>query len=627
MEWKEYCFDTVIVGSGAAAYNAAHELLTHGHRRLALITADRLAGTSRNAGSDKQTYYKLDLVRGDSVSAMARTLFDGGSVNGDTALAEAAGSARSFFKLVQLGVPFPCDAYGQYVGYQTDHDSTHRATSAGPYTSRLMTQALEQEALRLGLEIHNRTTVLLAVHRQNRVSGIICLNTENPEQPYFVLYRCANLILATGGPATVYGRTVYPSGQTGALGMMAASGIRLTNLAEWQFGLASLKFRWNVSGSYQQALPRYVSVDQEGREYDFLSDAYPDPEEQLRLIFLKGYQWPFDVRKASDSSGIDLLVHREIHEKGRRVFLDFTQNPHGLDGPDFFALPREARQYLQKSGALCGTPVERLTAMNPDAAALYLEHGIDLRQERLEIGLCAQHCNGGAWVDRNWQTNIDGIYCIGEAAGTFGVYRPGGSALNSGQVGACRAADHILHTGRTVPPQPDCTTEVFLLERLLQSAPDTDALNAICTQSQGSMDQYFSIRRDQTSMEQALGDLQRCVSRMQQGKGAGGNPLRLFHTWDMLLAQFAVASAMIEGAERNGSRGAALVVKNGHIRPEWRPGRGYTLCSVMTAVLPEIRMEHYAEPCRPLPDPELWFEAVWRDYRDRQQNTTERGEE
>ena len=60
-------------------------------------------------------------------------------VDGDLALCEAAGSAQCFFKLVQLGVPFPRNEMGEFVGYQTDHDLRRRASSAGPLTSRYMT--------------------------------------------------------------------------------------------------------------------------------------------------------------------------------------------------------------------------------------------------------------------------------------------------------------------------------------------------------------------------------------------------------------------------------------------------------------------------------------------------------
>ena len=40
-----------------------------------------------------------------------------------------------------------------------------------------------------------------------------------------------------------------------------------------------------------------------------------------------------------------------------------------------------------------------------------------------------------------WESSsLAGFFPIGECAGTFGVYRPGGTALNATQVGAMRAA-------------------------------------------------------------------------------------------------------------------------------------------------------------------------------------------
>ncbi|MBP5292884.1 MAG: FAD-binding protein, partial [Clostridia bacterium] len=131
----------IIVGSGAAAYNAAVTLAEHGVTDLALVTEGRTDGTSRNTGSDKQTYYKLSLAGDsvDSVHEMAKDLFAPGCVDGDIALTEAALSTPCFLHLARLGVPFPTNAYGEYVGYKTDHDPRARATSAGPLTSKMMT--------------------------------------------------------------------------------------------------------------------------------------------------------------------------------------------------------------------------------------------------------------------------------------------------------------------------------------------------------------------------------------------------------------------------------------------------------------------------------------------------------
>ena len=91
-----YRYNTVIVGSGAAALNCADRLYQFGQKQIAVVTEGMKMGTSRNTGSDKQTYYKLTMSgdAGDSVEQMARTLFEGGAVDGDLALTEAALSAR-----------------------------------------------------------------------------------------------------------------------------------------------------------------------------------------------------------------------------------------------------------------------------------------------------------------------------------------------------------------------------------------------------------------------------------------------------------------------------------------------------------------------------------------------------
>jgi len=121
---KILSFNTIIVGSGSAGLNAADRLYDFGQRDIAIVTEGFNMGTSRNTGSDKQTYYKLTLAGGetDSILDMARTLFDGGCMHGDLALCEAALSAQCFFRLAAIGVPFPHNRYGEYVGYKTDHD-------------------------------------------------------------------------------------------------------------------------------------------------------------------------------------------------------------------------------------------------------------------------------------------------------------------------------------------------------------------------------------------------------------------------------------------------------------------------------------------------------------------------
>jgi succinate dehydrogenase/fumarate reductase flavoprotein subunit len=99
--------------------------------------------------------------------------------------------------------------------------------------------------------------------------------------------------------------------------------------------------------------------------------------------------------------------------------------------------------------------------MNTPAIEIYKENRIDLYSEPLEIAVCAQHNNGGFAVDKWWQSNIPGTFVIGEMAGTHGVKRPGGSALNAGQTGGLRAAQYIVNVnGCELPDYSDVRSEI-----------------------------------------------------------------------------------------------------------------------------------------------------------------------
>ena len=59
-------------------------------------------------------------------------------------MCEEALSARCFLLLQNWEFLFHVPEQGEFMGYKTDHDRGRRATSAGPYTSKLMTEALEK---------------------------------------------------------------------------------------------------------------------------------------------------------------------------------------------------------------------------------------------------------------------------------------------------------------------------------------------------------------------------------------------------------------------------------------------------------------------------------------------------
>ncbi|HOG51578.1 MAG TPA: FAD-binding protein, partial [Lentisphaeria bacterium] len=167
--------NTLIIGSGASGLAAAVFLHRLGVKDIAIYTEGLQHGTSLNAGSDKQTYYKLGLygAEPDAPVLMAKDLAAGGAMHGDTSLIEAAASPLTFANLVHLGVPFPHDEFGQYIGYKTDHDPKRRATSCGPYTSREMCLALTTEVQRRAIPIRENCIAieLLTDKDRRRTTG------------------------------------------------------------------------------------------------------------------------------------------------------------------------------------------------------------------------------------------------------------------------------------------------------------------------------------------------------------------------------------------------------------------------------------------------------------------------
>ncbi len=446
----------LVLGSGAAGLRAAVELKRRG---IDVVVATQILfwGTSVCSGSDKQTLHTASTGRhGDDFVALARAIAAGGAMDADTAYVEAVGSIDALAGLKHLGLPVPEDRFGAVLRYRTDHDEAGRATSCGPRTSRLMVKVLAEEAGRLGIPFVDRCTGVALLTAPagpgSAVCGLLAVKTDGrtSDNPFgLVVFESPAVVLATGGPGELYRDSVYPKHCFGALGLALEAGVELANLTESQFGIGTRReeFPWNLSGTYVQAMPRIYSVDAQGQERNVLAEYYRTTQELASNIFRKGYQWPFHAGRLLDygSSLVDLAVFREA-QAGRTMYMDFTRNPQAVPGDLPFSLDRlddDVRAYLGNNDALLATPIERLQRMNPLSIELYRRYKRDLRTQPLAFNVNNQHMNGGVAIDIWGQSSVPGCYAIGETAGSHGVTRPGGAALNAGQVFGIRCARHI----------------------------------------------------------------------------------------------------------------------------------------------------------------------------------------
>ena len=568
----------LVLGSGAAGLRAAVELK---RREIDVVIASQSAfgGTSACSGSDKQTLHTANTAdHGDDFRDMADALSAGGAMDGDTAYVEAVGSARALSSLQYLGLGIPQDPLGGVLRYQTDHDEVGRATSCGPRTSRLMVQVLTKEAIRLDIPIINHTTgvcLLVAPRAPRRAVGVLAMRPKHrtADNPLgLAAFLCDSVVLATGGPGELYRDSVYPRHCFGALGLALEAGLEAVNLTESQFGIGTPRerFPWNLSGTYVQCMPYVYSVDSRGREHNFLGDYYRTTRELASNVFRKGYQWPFHATRMLDfgSSLFDLAVFRET-QAGRRVFMDFNRNPLAVPGDAEFNLDRvdpDVRAYLKSSDALLEKPLDRLRKMNPLSIELYKRYKYDITRDPLEFAINNQHMNGGLAIDTWGRTSLEGCYAVGEAAGTHGVTRPGGAALNAGQVIGTRCAEHIAsRQNAEIAPGSERDLVEGALSRILPVLQPESSITvgAIRTEVQARMSDYAGIVCNAGRVKEALAGARALNSSIRKRGIAYKGPyeaLRALQWRHMAIVSETVLAALAFYIDcGGGSRGARTI--------------------------------------------------------------------
>mgnify|MGYP003752170497 CR=1 FL=1 len=581
IEIPKYTCEALVLGSGAAGMRAVVEL----HRRgvdVLVASTGLFAGTSACSGSDKQTLYTASTdYKGDNFVKYAESLCSGGAMDFSTAYVEAVGSNDAIGGLQFMGLPLPHDDQGAILRYQTDHDEAGRATSCGPRTSKLMVKVLFDEALTLGVRILPSCSGIRIVKETvdgvERVCGVIALHREEKRNEYgLVFIQCEDLVIATGGPGELYRDSVYPHHCHGGLGLALEAGVELCNVTESQFGIGTprTKFPWNLSGTYVQVMPRVYSVDEYGNEINFLKRYYRTTREMVSNTFRKGYQWPFHSARMLDygSSLFDLAVFLE-QKAGRKVYLDFLSNPDPVNGGEEFSLDDldpDVRAYLENNEALFELPIDRLRRMNPLAIELYRMHGTDLATEPLEFAMNNQHMNGGILIDDWGKTRLQGCYAIGEAAGSHGVTRPGGAALNSGQVFGKRVAVAIKRSRLNKTEfTPDETNILSKLGDALSEASSflngssTHTPKSVKTEIQARMSDYAGIICTQSEVEAALAAASDLRNDVESNGIKVGSPSLIGHAfrWQHMVAvSEAVLTALNHYIQNGGgSRGARAI--------------------------------------------------------------------
>ncbi|MCJ7485653.1 MAG: oxidoreductase, partial [Candidatus Aminicenantes bacterium] len=301
-------------------------------------------------------------------------------------------------------------------------------------------------------------------------------------------------------------------------------------------------------------------------------------------------------------------------------------------------LSPEARAYLERSGALQATPIARLLKMNRPAVDLYRSHGIDLAREPLEVAVCAQHNNGGFRGSIWWQSSVRGLFPVGEVCGTHGVTRPGGSALNAGQVGSARAA---LFIARRRAERPIVVADFLGLSKAQVLAKSEQARTMIGRRDGRALSPESCLAELRRRMS-ACGAAVRDPEEVRTAKPAARElwlraqrELRVpsrrdlpkaFKVLDLALTHAVYLEAICEYLNRGGkSRGSALVPDPSGRKPHPLLGDRWAFSltdpsEFVSANILEVRLDKRGRvhkrwvPVLPVPPAEGWFETVWNDF-------------
>ncbi|MDF2568410.1 MAG: fumarate reductase/succinate dehydrogenase flavoprotein domain protein [Sporomusa sp.] len=440
--------DVLVIGGGGAALRsaiAAKEMTPE--KKVIILTKGRLglSGVTATACSDRMAFHAtLEHTEPQNTEVPswkyhADDIYRIGGQVSDYHLAAvmASKSGEAYHYLEAAGVPF-VKRDGVIDQFVTDGSDYARACYTGPKTAVHIEQALLPRIAELGIEVINYAMAVKLIKANGRVVGIVAADTRDktPSTALFTVQAVA-VILATGGGGLIFQNNVFPGGMTGdGYALAYEAGAELVNMEFIQFGIASVRTKLNCSGSMMRCIPRLINDQGE----EFLKKYFPEGtpwNEIYDVLFKKGASWPVSYEHATHI--IDVALYKE-KQAGRTIYLDFSKNPESFSF-DQLSTENQARYRREMTVDLGETsrsesPINRLREINQASIEWLLERNIDLvKGELLEVATCAQHFQGGVKINELAQTNILGLYAVGETAGgQHGANRPGGNALLDCQV-------------------------------------------------------------------------------------------------------------------------------------------------------------------------------------------------
>jgi fumarate reductase (CoM/CoB) subunit A len=401
MEREIHHTDVLVIGSGGAGCRAAIEASKQG-LDVTIISKGlsfKSGCTTLAEGGYNAAFGYVD--EEDSTEAHFKDTLKGGAYLNDTKLVKilVEEAPERLEELESYGAMFDRQESGKLNQRPFGGQTFRRTCFQGDRTGHEMMTALKEEVIRRGIKTIEEMiiTKLLTDDEDGSIRGACGLSLKTSD---FLIFQARSTVLATGGAGWMYPVTSNAMQKTGdGYALAYQVGADLLDMEQVQF---------HPTGMLYPESRRGVLITEAVRG------------EGGRLFNSKGERFmkKYDPRgELATRDVVARAIYQEIIEgrgtKRGGVYLDVTH------------LPREVIE-------------EKLETMLQQ----FLDIGIDIREEPMEVAPTAHHFMGGARINEHGETTVKNLFAAGEVAGgVHGANRLGGNALADTQVFGRRAGE------------------------------------------------------------------------------------------------------------------------------------------------------------------------------------------
>lgn len=401
MEREIHHTDVLVIGSGGAGCRAAIEASKQG-LDVTIISKGlsfKSGCTTLAEGGYNAAFGYVD--EEDSTEAHFKDTLKGGAYLNDTKLVKilVEEAPERLGELESYGAMFDRQESGKLNQRPFGGQTFRRTCFQGDRTGHEMMTALKEEVIRRGIKTIEEMiiTKLLTDDEDGSIRGACGLSLKTSD---FLIFQARSTVLATGGAGWMYPVTSNAMQKTGdGYALAYQVGADLLDMEQVQF---------HPTGMLYPESRRGVLITEAVRG------------EGGRLFNSKGERFmkKYDPRgELATRDVVARAIYQEIIEgrgtKRGGVYLDVTH------------LPREVIE-------------EKLETMLQQ----FLDIGIDIREEPMEVAPTAHHFMGGALINEHGETTVKNLFAAGEVAGgVHGANRLGGNALADTQVFGRRAGE------------------------------------------------------------------------------------------------------------------------------------------------------------------------------------------